>query len=176
MRGCRRHLSVLIWMLAGIASVSAESQRVGDWLLQDGSIGKDQKRFASADDLSKRGHPLVLLGCDKTKQSDKSSGSLDTFYGFKTVYFVNRLEDGFWSGQPSGTQSGWIHFKPSDQRKLVLFTPGVDGYHFNLDTSLLRSKLSFYICPSQSSAIEQCRHFSAIGLEEAVSYVCNRQH
>ena len=175
MRGCRRHLSVLIWMLAGIASVSAESQRVGDWLLQDSLIG-EQKRFASADDLSKRGHPLVLLGCDKTKQSDKSSGSLDTFYGFKTVYFVNRLEDGFWSGQPSGTQSGWIHFKPSDQQKLASFTPGVDGYHFNLDTSLLRSKLSFYICPLQSSVIEQCRHFSAIGLEEAVSYVCNRQH
>jgi hypothetical protein len=151
-------------MLAGIASASAESRRVGDWLLQD--------RFASADDLSKRGHQLLLLGCDKTKQSDKSSGSLDTFYGFKTIYFVNRLEDGFWSGQPAGTQSGWIHFKPSDQRKLV-FTAGMDGYHFNLDT--LRSALSFYICPSQSSAIEQCRHFSVIGLEEAVSHVCNRE-
>jgi hypothetical protein len=163
-------------ILARITSVSAESQRVGDWLLQDSSIEKEQKRFASADDLSKRGHPLVLLGYDKTKHSDKSSGSLDTFYGFKTIYFVNGLEDGFWSGQPSGTQSGWIHFKPSDQRKSVLFTPGVDGYHFNVDTSLLRSKLSFYICPSQSSAIEQCRHFSAIGLQEAVSYVCNRQH
>ena len=176
MRGCRGHLSALMLMSAGIASVSAESQRVGDWLLQDSSNGKDQKRFASADDLTKRGHPLVLLGCDKTKQSDKSSGNLDTFYGFKTIYFVNRLEGGFWPDQPSGTQSGWIHFKPSDQRKLVLFTPSMDGYHFNLDTSLLRSKLSFYICPSQSSAIEQCRHFSVIGLEEAVSYVCNREH
>jgi len=176
MRGCRGHLSALMLMLAGMGSVSADSQRVGDWLLQDSSIWKDQRRFASADDLSKRGHPLVLLGCDKKKQSDKSSGSLDTFDGFKTIYFVNPLEDGFWSGQPSATQSGWIHFKPGDQRKLVLFAPGVDGYHFNLDTSLLRSKLSFYICPPQGSAIEQCRHFSVIGLEEAVSYVCNRQH
>jgi hypothetical protein len=161
-------------MFAGIASVSAESQRVGDWLLQDSSIGKDQIRLASADDLSKRGHPLVLLGCDKTKQSDEASASIDTFYGFKTIFFLNRLDDGFWPAQSPGTQSGWIHFKPSDQRKSILFTPGMDGYHFSLDTSLLRSKLSFYICPSQSSAIEQCRHFSVIGLEEAVSYVCNR--
>jgi hypothetical protein len=173
MRGYKEHLSALMLMLAGIASSSAESQRVGDWLLQDNSIGKDQKRFASADDLSKKGDPLVLLRCDKTKQSDKSSGSLDTFYGFKTIYFVNRLEDRFWSGQASGTQSGWIHFNPSDQRILISFTPGTDGYHFTLDTSLLRSKLSFYICPSQSSGKEQCRHFSVIGLEEAVSYVCN---
>src|SRR6516165_10159465 len=108
MRGCRGHLSALMLMLAGMGSVSADSQRVGDWLLQDSSIWKDQRRFASADDLSKRGHPLVLLGCDKKKQSDKSSGSLDTFDGFKTIYFVNPLEDGFWSGQPSGIQPGYV--------------------------------------------------------------------
>src|SRR6516164_6450958 len=93
----------------------SQSKRVGDWTLSlDYVEGADQVkgRIAGTDELSKRGQPLMLLGCSEGRLNTSETRS-----SLKMLYFVDGPEDGFWQGEPltrGGTRLGWIRFKSAE--------------------------------------------------------------
>ena len=143
----------------------SQSKRVGDWTLSlDYVEGADQVkgRIAGTDELSKRGQPLMLLGCSEGRLNTSETRS-----SLKMLYFVDGPEDGFWQGEPltrGGTRLGWIRFKSAEDDEYPrLFDTGIYGYYFELDVrlggDLLIRENSFAICPMKNAAAQQCPPF-----------------